>query len=210
MPAITHAKTFWDRIADRYAKKPVADESAYKKKLAITRRYLHDDAAVLEVGCGTGTTAIRHAPKVAHVHATDISARMIEIANQRAEEAGVDNVTFEQVALEDIDLPDASVDVVLALSLLHLVADRDTAIARLYRWLKPGGVLVTSTACLGDNMRWFRFVAPIGTALGLMPMVRIFSLDDLRHSLANAGFAEEVDWPTADGRTLFTVSRKPG
>jgi len=209
VPATALSTSFWDRIADRYAKKPVADESAYEKKLSITRRYLHDDAAVLEVGCGTGTTAIRHAPNVAHVHATDISARMIEIANQRADEAGVDNVTFEQTALEDVDLPDASVDVVLALSLLHLVADREAAIASLHRWLKPGGVLVTSTACLGDNMRWFRFVAPVGKALGLMPVVKIFCMDDLRHSLADAGFVEEVDWPTADGRTLFAVSRKP-
>jgi ubiquinone/menaquinone biosynthesis C-methylase UbiE len=209
VPATTLSTSFWDRIADRYAKMPVADETVYESKLAITRRYFHDDAAVLEVGCGTGTTAIRHAPHVAYVHATDISARMIEIANQRADRAGVDNVTFEQAALEDIDMPDASADVVLALSLLHLVADRDAAIANLHRWLKPGGVLVTSTICLGDNMRWFRFVAPVGTALGLMPMVRVFRMDDLRHSLANAGLVEDIDWPTADGRTLFAVWRKP-
>ena len=208
MPATALSKTFWDRIADRYAKKPVADESAYEKKLATTRRYLRDDATVLEVGCGTGTTAIRHAPHVAHVHATDISARMIEIAQQRADEANVDNVTFEQTALEDLDLPDESVDVVLALSLLHLVADRDAAIANLHRWLKPGGVLVTSTACLGDNMRWFRFVAPVGAALGLMPIVKIFRMNDLRRSLADAGFVEDVDLPASDGRTLFAVSRK--
>lgn len=210
MTATALSTSFWDRIADRYAARPVPDEAIYEEKLAITRRYLNEDTALLEVGCGTGTTAIKHAPHVGHVHATDISARMIEIANERARAADVDNLTFEQASLDDLELPEASVDVVLALSLLQLVEDRDKAIEQIRRWLKPGGVLVTSTACLGDNMAWFRFVAPVGKALGLMPMVKIFSMDDLRQSLGAAGFVEELDWPTADGRTLFAVSRKAG
>ena len=49
---------FWDRIAARYARKPVADEAAYRRKLAVTRDYLAPDMDVLEFGCGTGSTAI--------------------------------------------------------------------------------------------------------------------------------------------------------
>ena len=58
---------FWDRIAARYSKKPVADEAAYQKKLQITRKYLRPDSRVLEFGCGTGSTAIAHAAHVKHV-----------------------------------------------------------------------------------------------------------------------------------------------
>ncbi len=58
---------FWDRIAERYAKQPIADEAAYQKKLQVTRDYFRPDMAVLEFGCGTGSTAIAHAPYVKHV-----------------------------------------------------------------------------------------------------------------------------------------------
>ena len=49
---MTHSARFWDRIAARYARKPVADEAAYQKKLAVTREYLRPDMEVLEFGCG--------------------------------------------------------------------------------------------------------------------------------------------------------------
>jgi cyclopropane fatty-acyl-phospholipid synthase-like methyltransferase len=47
---------FWDRMAERYAKRPVANEDAYRKKLEVTRSYLEPDMQVLEFGCGTGST----------------------------------------------------------------------------------------------------------------------------------------------------------
>ena len=53
---------FWDRIAERYSKKPVSDEDSYQKKLQITHEYLRSDMEVLEFGCGTGSTAITHGP----------------------------------------------------------------------------------------------------------------------------------------------------
>ena len=49
---------FWDRIADSYARKPVADEDAYQRKLRITRDYFEPEMDVFEFGCGTGSTAL--------------------------------------------------------------------------------------------------------------------------------------------------------
>ena len=80
---------FWDRIAKRYSKRPVADEAAYQKKLQVTREYILPDMEVLVLGCGTGSTAIAHAPYVKHILAIDISPKMIDIAQGKAEAKNV-------------------------------------------------------------------------------------------------------------------------
>ena len=102
---MTGSKKFWDRIAKRYEKKPVGDEAAYQRKLATTREYFRPSMEVLEIGCGTGSTAIAHAPYVAHIRATDISEKMIEIAKGKATEAGVavDDATLAAANLAMLD-----------------------------------------------------------------------------------------------------------
>ena len=199
---------FWDRIAARYARKPVADEAAYQKKLAVTRGYLRPNMEVLELGCGTGSTAIAHAPHVKHIRATDISAKMLDIARRKAEAAGIANITVQQSTVEEVDVPAGSVDVVLALSLLHLLDDRDTAVAKVHSMLKPGGLFVSNTVCLGGSFHWFRPIAPIGRALGLLPLVRFFSKEELHESLERAGFEIEHSWQPAKGKAVFIVARK--
>ena len=201
---------FWDRIAERYAARPVPDAAVYARKLEITRRYLTPDSEIVEVGCGTGSTAIAHAPHVRHVLATDISPRMIKIAREKAQVAGADNVTFRVAALEDLPVPAEGADAVLGLSILHLVPDLDAAVAKIDAMLRPGGMFVSSTACLGDGMRWFGLIAPVGRALGLLPLVRILTAAQIRDALLGRGYAIEHDWQPGDGRTLFLVARKPG
>jgi len=204
---MARSQKFWNRIAERYAKKPVGDEAAYQKKLAMTREYFRQDMEVLEIGCGTGSTAIAHAPHVGHVRATDISEKMIEIAKRKAATAGVENVTFEALAIEDLDVASESVDAVLALSLLHLLDDKEAVIARIHDTLRPGGILVSNTVCLGDSMKWFRFVGPIGTWLGIFPLVRIFTRTELESSLRSAGFDIKHAWQP-DKRVVFIIARK--
>ena len=199
---------FWDRIAERYAKRPVADQAAYQKKLEITREYFRPDMEVLELGCGTGSTAIEHARWVKHIRAVDISSKMLEIARRKAADKGVRNVTFERSAADDMDVPDHSVDMVLAHSLLHLLENEQQMIASVHCMLKPGGIFVSSTACLGDNMNWFRFIAPIGRVLGLIPRVQFFTVEELRNSLVKAGFEIEHQWRPGKNKAVFVVARK--
>ena len=206
--AMNREAKFWDRIAARYAKKPVADEAAYQKKLAKTREYLRPDMQVLEFGCGTGSTALAHAPYVAHVRATDISAKMIEIAQDKADAMNIRNVTFEQATVEELDVAPESQDAVLGLSILHLLADKDAAIAKVHRMLKPGGIFVSSTACLGDTMKWFKFIGPIGRWFGLIPRVEVFSRDELANSLTASGFEIDYQWQPGPGKGVFIVARK--
>ncbi len=199
---------FWDRIAARYARKPVADEAAYRRKLEISRGYFRPDMEVLELGCGTGSTAIAHAPYVKHIRAVDISARMLEIARRKADEAKVENVTFERAAIDDLEVPAQSLDAVLALSILHLLADKDAAIAQVHDMLKPGGVFISSTVCLADAGNWFRFVAPVGRTLGLIPLVRFFTKEDLERSLQRAGFEIDHSWRPGKAKAVFIVAKK--
>ena len=213
---MTKPASFWDKIADRYSRQPIADEAAYRKKLDVTREYFRPQTEVLELGCGTGSTAIAHAPFVKHIRAVDISSRMIEIARDKADAAGVDNVTFEQSSVEELDVADASVDVVLGLSLLHLLEDKEAAIAKVHDVLKPNGVFVTNTVCLGDRMKFFKLIGPVGRALGLMPLVKVFTVKHLERSLTDAGFLIDYQWQPGRGESFFSgtavfiVARKSG
>lgn len=201
---------FWDKIAERYAKKPVADEAAYQRKLRVTQGYFRPDWVVLEIGCGTGTTAIIHAPHVKHIRAIDISSKMIEIARRKAAAAALENVEFAQSTIDELELPACSLDVVLALSILHLVEDKEAVIGMVHRALKPGGIFVTSTACLGDTMmRLFKYIAPAGQLLGLMPLVKVFTTNELVSSLTDAGFEIDHQWQPARAAAVFIVATKP-
>ena len=200
---------FWDKIAERYSRKPVADEAAYQKKLQVTREYFHPGMAVLEFGCGTGSTAIAHAPYVKHIRATDISSKMIEIARAKAEEQDVQNVTFEQSAIEALSVSDPF-DAVLGLSILHLLENKEEVIAKVHRMLKPGGVFVTSTPCLGDTMKFFKVIAPVGRFFGLMPLVKVFTVLALENSLTSAGFEILYRWQPGKGKAVFIVAQKAG
>lgn len=207
---MTHSPVFWDKVAARYSRSPVADEAAYQKKLQVTREYFRPDMEVLEIGCGTGSTAIAHAPFVKHLRATDISSNMIEIAEDKAAEQGIDNLTFDVSCIDDLDVTDKSLDAVLALSVLHLLQDRDEAIAKVHKMLKDGGVFITSTVCIGDTMKFFKLIGPIGEFLGLMPLVRVFTVQELVDSLIEAGFAIDYQWQPGRGKAVFIVARKAG
>jgi len=203
---------FWNRFAKRYAKSPVKDEAAYQEKLKITQSYLKPDMEIMEFGCGTGSTAIIHAPFVANILATDISQNMLDIARGKAKSAKISNVTFQHADIEEFTYPDASFDAVLGMSILHLLVDKDAAIAKVFGLLKPGGVFVSSTVCIGDAGGLLRFVLPLGRAIGLLPLVRFFTPDELVASLTDAGFTIDHRWQAGKGRdkVMFIVAKKPG
>ena len=199
---------FWNRIAERYSKKPIADEATYQKKLQVTRGYFTADMEILEFGCGTGSTAIAHAPYVKHIRAIDFSSKMIEIARGKAAVAGIGNVTFEESTIEEIELADNTIDAVLGLSILHLVEERQGVMEKVHRILKPGGIFVTSTPCLGDTMKWFGVVAPTGKFFGLIPLVRIFTREELENEMIGAGFELDYQWQPGERKAVFIVARK--
>ncbi len=199
---------FWDKIAERYSKRPVADEAAYQKKLQVTREYFQPDMEVLEFGCGTGSTAITHAPYVKHILAIDISSKMIEIAQGKADAKDIENVTFKRSTIDEFSESDQGFDAVLGLSILHLLDNKEEVIAKVYKMLKPGGIFVTSTACIGDTMKFFKVIAPIGKFFGLMPVVKVFTTKELEDSLTDAGFEIDYQWQLGKGKAVFIVAKK--
>ena len=201
---------FWDRLAKIYSKQPVADEEAYLRKLEVTREYFRPDMEVLEFGCGTGSTAISHAPYVKHIQAIDFSSKMIAIAKTKANAANVKNVTFQQTSIDDIDAPDQTYDAIMGHSILHLLGNRDDVIAKAYRLLKPSGVFISSTICIGDGMKFMKAFLPIGQFFGVLPVLKFFTSQDLENCLTKSGFEIDHQWTPGPGKSVFIVAKKAG
>jgi len=200
----------WDRFAKSYANKPIDDESAYQHKLGFTRKLLRPDMNVLEFGCGTGGTAILHAPYVKHIHAIDISAKMLEFAQANLDESGFSNVTFERSGIDDYETADESYDLVLGLSILHLLADREVAMSKVYKMLKPGGYFISSTVCAGDTQKYLKLIASIGNFFGVLPLIKVFTTEELVKSISDTGFDIDYQWSPGKQKSVFIVAKKSG
>lgn len=199
---------FWDKRAEKYAQRPVADQETYRKKLEITRTYFQNDSEVLEIGCGTGSTALAHAPYVKRILATDISPAMINIARDKAEASQIENVSFEVQAVVGHDIKPSFYDVILAHNLLHLLEDPQDAITAVYRGLKADGIFITSTACVGDMSWYFRIIPPVGHFLGLIPFVKVFTQAQLKQSFIDAGFIIDQEWLPKKNAAAFIIAKK--
>ena len=197
---------FWDRLAPKYIPRPMDDPEAYERKLALTRPYLSADMNVLEIGAGSGNTARRHAPLVQHYTAMDLSPEMVRLGR----EAGPIPENMEMVVgdCDRCDLPPESYDMVLALSLLHLLPDPQTTLSRIAGALSPGGVFVSSTATIA-HMWPLKLVAPLLRALGKVPHINFFRPEDVRALINGAGLTIEVDERFGKD-VLFLIARKMG
>lgn len=186
MPA--NETRFWDKAARKYAARPLADPDAYGRTLERTRHYLKRTDAIVEFGCGTGTTALKLAPDVARVVGSDISPEMIAIARDKAAAEGISNVEF--LVAEPVAAPwgDASFDAALAFNLLHLIGQRQVALSDIHRVLKPGGLFVSKTPCLSDANPFLRAVVPAMQLVGAAPHVAFFGAAALESEIAAAGF----------------------
>ncbi len=182
---MTAGAAFWDRFADRYAARPIRDVAAYEAMLADAAARLQPGDRVLEIGCGTGGTAIRLAPGVLSYVATDFSAAMIRIAEAKPAPPGLRFQRAEAGALPE----GGPVDAILAFNLLHLVEDLPGLLRRLRGGLAPGGQLICKTWCFGDLPLRVRLAFRALRLVGLFPPARFLTEVQLRQALADAGFA---------------------
>ncbi len=197
----------WNVMAKRYANQPIADPVAYQKKLEHTQQYFTPESRVLEFGCGTGSTAIYHASKVGHILGVDISDAMLNIARDKKAEAALTNVNFEKCTLLDLE-NSADWDVILGMSILHLVPDISAHLEKTYELLKPGGVFVSSTMCLGDISTRFKYIEAIFKWVPFLPSVQALSSESLKQIIVKAGFEIEYEWQPGIKSALYLVGRK--
>ncbi|MFD1254367.1 putative methyltransferase YcgJ [Devosia equisanguinis] len=201
---------FWNNMAERYAASPIANQAAYERKIEATRALFRPDMKIFEFGCGTGSTALRHAPYVGHIRAVDFSENMIAIARAKAEKAGITNVDFAQGDIASLPVERERYDMVMGHSILHLLADPQAAINKSFAMLKPGGYLVTSTACMGwSPLAVLMPIAPLGRALGKLPQLSFFSGNGLEKMQRKAGFQIVHRWHPGGVAAVFFIARKP-
>mmetsp|Transcript_15328 Transcript_15328/g.31157 ORF Transcript_15328/g.31157 Transcript_15328/m.31157 type:complete len:273 (+) Transcript_15328:48-866(+) len=221
-PSLTQSETqsakLWNRFAQSYAKSPIADQVSYETKLAMTRKYLTTSTTrVLEFGCGTGGTALLHAPYVKQYDAIDISSRMIDTARAKQTSSTTDtsHVHFRVQGLHSLPVPtkDSSLlyNVVLGLSILHLMPHRVQAIRKVHQLLKPGGMFISSTPCIGDMpgvSLLVKFLGPPLAWLGVIPHVHVFTKATLRRDLEQNGFAIQEEFHPGQGKGVFLIAKK--
>ncbi len=199
---------FWDKAAPKYAKDPISDMDGYTATLNRMKEILQPHHRVLEIGCGTGSTALELAPSVDRYIGTDISAGMIEIAQSKQTLETPSHLRF--AVHEADDIPAAPHDVILALNLLHLLPNLELVLDRIYESLPSGGVFIAKSGLLKDGKWFLPLMIPVMRAFGKAPYVRNMNEDELRTLLKDAGFeiTEALVQPGIAPR-IFTIARKP-
>jgi ubiquinone/menaquinone biosynthesis C-methylase UbiE len=123
---------FWDRIGRR----------------TIGNLRLPAGAKVLDVGCGTGASALPAAQAVGNtglVVGADLSSGLLERARAKARAAGLDNVEFRLADMTALGYPDASFDAVVSVFSIFFVPDMEGLVRELWRMVRPGGALAVTT-----------------------------------------------------------------
>jgi 2-polyprenyl-3-methyl-5-hydroxy-6-metoxy-1,4-benzoquinol methylase len=187
MPTRIKAEKFWDRTAIYYDKEEKKDETTYLKFIEKTRKYLNTNDIVLDLGCGTGLVCNEIADNVKMIYAIDISSEMIEIAKNKAFGRKIHNINYVYTTIFDERFKCDFLDVIIVLNVLHLFEDSQKAIQRIYELLKPGGLIISATPCMGERPV-LNSLFSIGSKIGITPVIKSFKISGLEHSFIKEKF----------------------
>ncbi|HZZ15327.1 MAG TPA: arsenite methyltransferase [Candidatus Sulfotelmatobacter sp.] len=164
---------------------------------------------VLDLGSGGGVDVLLSAKRVGptgKAYGLDMTDEMLALANENKRKAGAENVEFLKGEIENIPLPDNSVDVIISNCVINLSADKDRVLREAFRVLKPGGRLaVSDVVTQGEMLPEIRqsVLLWVGCVAGALEE------NDYRAKLRSAGFeAIEIE-PTriyriADAREFLS------
>jgi len=197
---------------------------------------LNPGEIVLDLGSGGGIDVLLSARRVGpagKAYGLDMTDNMLALARENQRKAGVENVEFLKGEMENIPLPDASVDVIISNCVINLSADKDRVLREAFRVLKPGGrFAVSDVVTRGDvpdtvRQSMLLWVGCIAGALGYeeyqaklsaagfeaveIEPTRVYNIEDARAFLLAEGVDVDVIAPHMEGKFMsaFICGRKP-
>src|ERR1700758_4300855 len=187
---------------------------------------------VLDLGSGGGIDVLLSARRVGptgKAYGLDMTDEMLALANENKRKSGIDNVEFLKGEIEDIPLPDNSVDVIISNCVINLSADKAKVLREAFRVLKPGGrFAVSDVVTRGDMLPEIRqsVLAWVGCIAGALEEndyrgklaaagftqievepTRIYRTDDAREFLAGQGIDVDAIAPQVDGKFMSAFLR---
>ena len=199
---------FWDWRAEKYDAQ-VQNDPLIAKAAKRVSKFLKADDMVLDYGCGTGVVAFRIAGEVKQVLGIDASAKMVELAEERADRQKTVNVQFAQKTLFDQGLREDSFDVLVAFNILHLLGDPEMAVRRSLDLIKPGGLLISLTPCAGESGGVIRTLLSLIRTFKVLSHLTAFKVDEIKDLVIRQGFdLVESDVHECKIPSSFIVARK--
>jgi 2-polyprenyl-3-methyl-5-hydroxy-6-metoxy-1,4-benzoquinol methylase len=192
---------------------------------------------VLDLGSGGGIDVLLSAKRVGptgKAYGLDMTDEMLALANENKRRAGVENVEFLKGEIENIPLPDNSVDVIISNCVINLSADKDRVLREAFRVLKPGGRFAVSdivvrgevpaairrsvelwVGCMAGALEENEYLAKLARAgfeVVTVEPTRIYRVEDARDQLAASGIDVDAIAPLVDGKFMsaFVRAKKPG
>ena len=180
---------FWDKRSKVFDEQVLSVyENAYKKTIKRSIPFLKPEDTMLEIGCGTGNATIPFSQYVKKITAIDISEEMMLKAAEKAKEEGRENITLRQKDLLELDIEQESYDVVAAYNVLLYMKNQEKVLEKIYDILKPGGVFLSATDCLGRNLSKESVRKFWKSKLHLMPYVSFDTPVGLMRKIQRKGF----------------------
>ena len=177
-------KTFWDFSA-RFYDFAQFQNSAYKKVVDFVSQIVEPNSSVIELAGGTGEFSLSCAKKAKTVVCSDISQNMLKIAEKKAKKRGIENISFENYNIYEIDAKDKSFDFVLAPQILHLLDNPQKAALELKRICVKKVIL---PQCLLKEISFFaKLKVGIWKIAGFAPKIDL-NLDEYGKFLEKIGF----------------------